>query len=208
MAKGTSNKSADSSSVMPAPMTCAQFQEFVSEINAAEREWKEAHDEAKTFKSRVDALKKKFKKAGGHLDELKDALRLQKMGEDDASAYVSAVLRYSKWLGMPIGAQSSIFDVVDEPPLTTSQQDRAIEIQQEETGELRGLEGDDPDDNPHQPGEIAYVAWERGRKKGFAKFAAKQAGEKPTRKPRGAAKGAAAPPPAPVVGNATASPLN
>jgi hypothetical protein len=185
-------------------MNCDEFQKLVGELTELKAAYADANEDAKTIKADYNAKRKAFKKRGGRLDELDEALKLKQMGEDDAASYLSGVLRYSRWLGMPIGAQSNIFDIVDEPPLTQKQNDAAVELRQFETGEIRGQVGDGPDENPHQAGTLEYAAWERGRKKGFAKFTASQV-PKPSRKP--SQKRGALPVPQ-VTENVTGSPLN
>jgi hypothetical protein len=186
----------------PIAMTIEQFQEGIAELTELRAALEEADEEAKAAKNSLNARWKKFKKDGADIDAAKEAIRLQKMGSDDAHAHLGNTLRYLKWLGMPVGAQADMF--ADDPPLSQSQQDRATEVQQTETGRLRGEAGDGPGENPWQAGTIEFQAWEKGRKAGFKTYSARQAGEKTPKAKRGNGKRPHIPH---VAQNVTGSPL-
>lgn len=156
-------------SVGPAVMTAAIFQDFLAKIQASQRALDEAQEDAKSLKGSHRALWKDFKKAGGKNEELQLALALMRLDDDDAAERIETTLRYCSWAGRPIGAQSSIFDLVDEPArpkMSPEEADRAERIRGEGEGYERGVAGDQAAMNPKQAGSIAYVAWEAGRKRG------------------------------------------
>lgn len=91
---------------------------------------------------------------------LRQKLRTEK-GEKAVKEQIERALEIARWLGMPIGAQSELFPIVDRTPLA----DRAYAA-----GELAGLNGERRDP-PHSPGVEAYDRWLTGYADGNERLA-------------------------------------
>jgi len=101
---------------------------------------------------------------GDHaIDEVKDAILLEEDGgEAELQARIERQIRIARWLNLPLGAQTDLFDTVDRRPAT----ERAFE-----EGKISGMKGETLN-SPHAPGPSglhdAFIeGWHAGQKEAF-----------------------------------------
>lgn len=129
---------------------------------------KKAYVAALAVKKKADAdLKNVCKLAkselgDGGIDDIKDMIALEtEEGEKQLKAKIDRQMRGARWMGLPFGAQGSMFDQVDRTP--------AVE-KAYANGKRDGLAGE-PQHNPHDPSVPQYAEYLRGWQDGQAVLA-------------------------------------
>lgn len=128
---------------------------------------------------------KAAKKAGIDTKAMVAARALATSDEPDADrAHMQTLLRYTAYLGLPLGTQLALFDAPDLPEPARAEQ---ADWDAEDLGYRAGRGGADRGDNPYDAGSSAHVQWDGGWSKGQASIAQDMAeGKPPRRKPRSA----------------------
>lgn len=144
--------------------------------------------------SRYRTHRKRMEKAGVDLKALALLEQLHQLDDDAALGRVKAMLRMAAWLEMPLGAQPSMFPDPGAAEKTGSAMTQALALEAaRQQGYDAGRRADDVDENPHDNGTEAAVAWRKGWDEGQrANLDAMAAGEaaRPN-KPRRASSGGA-----------------
>jgi hypothetical protein len=171
----------------PLALNPKSFIGFYGKLLPLNAEARDAREEAKSRTGAYRAARKLGKdQLGVNLRALAFVEELKTMERDEALLLLRDVSRYARWLQLPFGMQLDMFGHNDDAQPDQDDMDEAVRVLQLETGQLRGLAGDTADDNPHDAGSIAYVAWEEGRTEGAESKATMEGrGATVTASPRG-----------------------
>lgn len=133
---------------------------------------------------------KAYKKAGGDVDALIEALRLQKLEPQEADKHLAGVNWHLRALGVPVGQQLGLFpdgqtvgrkvdddrigaakagDDFEKPVMTTE----AMIAKARTAGHDAGADGKARDKNPHIEGSPEFLAFDQAWLDGQAKVAAR-----------------------------------
>lgn len=144
------------------------FDDFYPLIRAARVEYEEKNAEAKALNGVYRGHLKAYKKAGGDIDELLEAVRLSKMDVGDADRYIRKVNDHLLWLGVPVGTQLGLFQ--DGQSVATHLENGAME--ESLTDEARRHQakragyaaGKMPTviENPFDPSTDQHGSWQQG----------------------------------------------
>lgn len=153
-------------------VTPETFLEFYRQAGIAKRDLERAQGEYR-------AVLKRAKKAGIDTKAL-IAVRAIATSDDPAAeeAHLNTLLRYARYLDLPLGTQLGLFD--DAAPSAAARTEQA-EWDAEDYGYRAGRGGQNRDDNPHAAGTAAHVRWDEGWHKGQASIAQDMADGKPPR---------------------------
>src|SRR6185437_1447392 len=80
---------------------------------------------------------------------------------------------YAQWAKVPLGTQLDMFGVSPMQPTEKSQHEHEV-WEASDAGLVAGRDGQDREDNPHEPGSEEHVAWDKSWAKGNRTFLAKQ----------------------------------
>ncbi len=108
---------------------------------------------------------KRAKSAGLDLASFKAAHKAKKRTVEEVQWEARNFAQYMTWLGMPLGAQASMFDV---QPATEKGLKEVAERDAEQAGYTAGTHGSTIQDCPYRPGEALHAAWVRGLHQGVA----------------------------------------
>ena len=158
--------------------------------------------EAEEKQGEYRAILKRAKADGIEPKVIIAVMAAKKREPEDVERDMLREIEAMRWAGLPIGAQSDMFNSGDGDSHTTVTQDAAqLEFDANQNGYKAGQSGQEREDNPHPAGSELYVAWERGQKKGNdARAAVQKAGLTEVPAPKrggGRKKAASAPEPAP-----------
>jgi hypothetical protein len=132
------------------------------------RETKRVHEDAGAAVARA---KKAAKNAGVKPVAYAIIEKVRRLDDDEQVVIIDHVVRYFKWLGMPIGSQLSLLDAPKvEPPKKEAKQRHAVWAAGE-AGLKAGREGDPASNNPYQPGSEQHAHWARRHNDGLGERA-------------------------------------
>lgn len=120
---------------------------------------------------RYRAVLKKAKEAGINTKLMLAAMAKLDQDSEDRKAEEAELHRYMGWMGMSVGAQSSM--ELDKPAQKAL--DQFTIAQHEETGYRAGRGGRNRDDHGLTAGTPAHAAWDKGWSMGQADIAAEMA---------------------------------
>lgn len=155
-----------------------RFQKHYPAIRVAKLELDEQQDIAKKANSVYRGRLKAFKKDGGNIEMLCEALRLQKREVDEIDRDFRDLNAYLKLMDIPVGTQLGLFadgqsiasaidadrigkrdnDEFETRPITT---ERALR-DAKSAGFDAGSDGKSADTNPHEEGTPESLAWAGG----------------------------------------------
>ena len=111
--------------------------------------------------AKLRTVRQRMEKQGCDLAALDLALRLRKLGEDDAQVRLRNALRYCVWMDMPVGAQGALFsDDADRPSEKARQAFTAAQAYDE--GYKAGVKGRDRHDSRFPAGTPMAAEHDRG----------------------------------------------
>lgn len=136
----------------------------------AMRDAKRAKEDAGIAYARVQ---KAAKADGIDLEAYKLFERLTKIDSDEAEIQLRHAMEMMQWAGKPLGTQLDMFRVDAQEPTSKTQREHAI-WEAGDAGLVAGRDGQDREDNPHEPGSEEHVAWDKSWAKGNKTFLAQQ----------------------------------
>jgi len=119
--------------------------------------------------------KKSAKSDGIDLDAFRLLEGFAKLGTDEAEIRHRNLLRYAKWLDMPIGMQADMFGDKSYATVPDKAKEEQAEWAAGDAGRTAGRAGHERDTNPHAPGSAEHASWDRSWKAGNKTWLAGQA---------------------------------
>lgn len=156
------------------------------EIESARRIFDEAQEESRAAKGKLNAARKRAKKAGLDMKVYDHMRYLESLGQDEAALFMRKTVEYSAWGSVPIGTQADMFGDIAGPSQEASEELTKERV--DEAGYAAGRKAFDRADNPHPQGTEFFVVWDKAWLRGQAANAPKLAEAEtiaPARRKRG-----------------------
>jgi hypothetical protein len=142
------------------------------------RHWREIRDCKQAHADTGMALaraKKSAKSAGIDMDAFKDVEKWSELDDDELRIRREKAFVYAGWLKLPIGTQAEFFGRgLSVPQPNDDAREEHTEWQAGDNGLKAGKAGTPRDQNPHQPGDKLFVAWDKAWSKGNKDFLKQQ----------------------------------
>ena len=132
-------------------------------ILAAERELDALDDKKTTLMGQIRACRKRLKADGVNLRMLDEMRALKRRDPDEIIEDERVRQQYAAFMNLDLGAQTEFEFEAANPEEETERAKYDAYVD----GKNFGKRGDPAEDNPHEGGTVAHVAWENGRQDGL-----------------------------------------